>query len=139
MARKAKSPETSSKPKEVTQGKWWLSPDAPWGGFINIRVDEEQKEEFHVWCRDNPEQAWAHFDDALGQGMKSSLAYDRENECYIMTLTGALVEGSTERYCVTSRAGTLGDVIALSMWKHVELVHEKYGDLRANGRMNNWG
>jgi hypothetical protein len=139
MARPKKTSATLSTSQQTKVGKWQAEKDAPWGGFINIRVDEEQKEQFHQWCAENPEEGWRITDDLLAQGMKVGFAYDTENECYIMTLTGTLVEGSTERYCVTSRAGTLGDVIALSAWKHVVLVAGAYGDLRANGRLNNWG
>lgn len=139
MPRKAKTPEYMQEPAKLPQGKYWLPSDNPWGGFINIRIDEAQKAEFHLWCEANPDEGWRILTDVLGQGMKVTLAYDNENECYILSFLGALVEGSTERYCVTSRTGTLGDVIALAGWKHEVLVAGRYGDLRSTGRMNNWG
>lgn len=139
MPRSKKLAAVSSNSVLPKHGKFWLAGDAPWGGFINVRVDQEQKEEFEAWCSVNPDQGWVILTDVLNEGMKVGFAYDAENECYIITFTGALVYNSTERYCVTSRAGTIGETIALAGWKHAVLIAGNYGDLRANGRLSSWG
>lgn len=139
MPRSKKPASAPPKQEKPDDQPFWLASDAPWGGFINVKVDDEQKEEFHLWCAENPDEGWRILDDLLGKGMKVGLSWDMENECYILTFTGALVANSTERYCTTNRAGTLGEVVALSSWKHSVLVAGNYGDLKANGRMRNWG
>lgn len=139
MSRSKKAASPQQEPVEIKQGKWWLAQDAPWGGFINVRVDDEQKADYEVWLGEHPNECWVMLEDLLGEGMKVGFAYDRENECFILTFTGALVKGSTERYCLTTRAGTFGDVVALATWKHFQLLKEEYGSLKANGRKMSWG
>lgn len=139
MPRKKKNtpvPET----KQVEQGVYWLPNDAAWGGFINIRLDEEQKSSFLAWFAATPEAIHPLLDDVLIEGMKVAFAYDRENQCYIVTFTGALVSNSNERYCATSRAGTLTECLGLACWKHFYLADGDYGNFKPKtGQMNNWG
>lgn len=140
MARKPKSRSPQQDPPPVEQGKFWLPSDAEWGGFINIRLDDQQKDEFRTWEDTVSESVLPSLDDLLGEGIKFALSYDRENQCYIATLTGALVVGSNERYCVTTRAGGMFEVIALAMFKHYVLAKEDYGEYKPrSGRFDNWG
>lgn len=48
MARKRKSPVAPPE-KHVPDQQYDIPGDAPWGGFINIRLDEEQRTEFYNW------------------------------------------------------------------------------------------
>lgn len=140
MPRKSKSiPDLDTPEKTVKQGIFWLPNDAPWGGFINVSLNEGDKAAFHLWYDQNADAVAHMLDDLLAEGMKYSVAYDRENECYITTLTGGLVQGANLRCAVTSRAGTWGDADALTVWKHFILCAGNYGDLLATGRKRNWG
>lgn len=139
MARKAKGASNAPKAK-VEQGIYWLPNEAAWGGFINIRLDDEQKSSFLAWFEDNSSTVSGYVDDVLAEGMKVSLAYDRENQCYIATFTGALVSGSNERYVATSRAGTLNECLGLAVWKHFYLADGDYGNFKPkNSTMMSWG
>lgn len=139
MPRKKKSSPLTDE-KQISQGVYWLPNDAAWGGFINIRLDEEQKSSFFAWFADAGVTVHQLLDDALSEGMKVAFAYDRENQCYIVTFTGALVSNSNERYCATSRAGTLIECLGLSVWKHYYLADGDYGNFKPKtGQMNNWG
>jgi len=131
---KLDTPETN-----VKQGKFWCTADAPWGGFINVSVSDAEKEQFQEWRVENQQHVTEQLDDLIGEGMKYGVAYDRENQCYIVTLTGALIEKSNLRCCVTSRAGTWAECDALSVWKHYILCDGNYGDLLTTGRKRNWG
>lgn len=130
MARKVKSssPQVDTPDKNVPQGKYWLPPEAKWGGFINIRLSDEQKEEFRVWLAEYGQHVAGYLDDALSEGIKFGAAADRENACFVVTFTGALVDGSNERYCCTSRNDTLNSAIALAVWKHEVLAGGDYGN-----------
>jgi len=140
MPRKTKSvPSLDTPDKTVEQGKFWLPNDAPWGGFINVSITDAEKEEFHVWYDENAQHINGFLDDLINEGMKYGAAYDRENECVIITLTGGLVEKANLRCCVTSRAGNWADANALAVWKHFILCAGNYGDLLATGRKRNWG
>lgn len=128
MARKRKSPVAPPE-KHVPDQQYDIPGDAPWGGFINIRLDDEQRTEFYNWLEPNTVHFPAMFDDMLGEGVKASFSFDAEHDCYICSVTGALVGFSPDtRYASTSRASTLNEVIALTVWKHFELCRGDYGN-----------
>lgn len=140
MPRKRSStPSLDTPEKSVQQGIYWLDNDAPWGGFINVSVNDAEKTAFHEWYDENTENVNPMLDELLAEGMKYGVAYDRENECYIVTFTGGLVEKANLRCCVTSRAGTWADCNALAVWKHFILCAGNYGDLLSTGRKRSWG
>ena len=140
MARSKKtSPSVDTPEKNVTQGKFWLSNDAPWGGFINVAITDSEKDEFLGWLVEHKGEVPSMLDDLIAEGMKYGIAYDRENQCYIVTFTGALIEKSNVRCCVTTRAGTWAECDALAVWKHYILCAGDYGDLYASGRKRSWG
>lgn len=141
MPRKSKqsTPSLDTPEKVVKQGKWWLAADAPWFGFMNVNVTDAEKGEFHEWGQVNATHIQGYLDDLVGEGMKYSAAWDAENECYIVTFTGALVPGVNVRCATTSRAGTWFEANALAVWKHYILMKEDYTDLMASGRKRSWG
>lgn len=139
MARKKRTHEPEQSP-QTAQGIYWLPSDAAWGGFVNIRLDDSQREAFGFWFGENASRVAQFLDEILGEGMKVGLSYDRENQCYIATFTGALVGNSNERYCATSRAGTLNECLGLAVWKHIFLTQGDYGNFRpANSTFMSWG
>jgi len=139
MARKKKEQVADEKPS-VDQGFYWTPNDAVWGGFINIRLDDEQKAAFHEWFSDNADTVTRMVDDVAIEGMKVGFSYDRENQCYIATFTGALVGGSNERYVVTSRAGTLVECLGLAVWKHFYIANGDYGNFKPrSSTLMSWG
>jgi len=136
--KKSTTAPATAEPTE--QGIYWLPNEAAWGGFINVRLDDEQKQAFLAWLADNHQTVHVLLDDVLGQGMKVGFGYDRENRCYIVTFTGALVGGSNERYCATSRAGTLTECLGLAAWKHFYLCDGDYGNFKPRtSSMMSWG
>lgn len=140
MSRKTKStPALDTPEQEVKQGKFWLANDAPWYGFINVTPNESEKEEFQSWYVENSQHVNSMLDDLLSEGMKYGCSFDRENDCYVATLTGGLIEKANIRACVTTRAGTWADVNALAVWKHYILCAGNYDDLLTTGRKRNWG
>ncbi len=140
MARKSKSSPQNKSTNENKQ-QYHLDSDAPWGGFINMRLDDDQRAEFYSWLEANTAHYPAAFDDMLGAGCKISFAYDYEHQCYICTVMGALVGSApADRFASTSRAGTLNEVIALTVWKHVELTGGDYGNYRPkDSQFMSWG
>lgn len=139
MARKKKGSSDDAK-ASVEQGIYWTPNEAVWGGFINIRLDDEQKSSFHAWFEDNSPTVAGYVDDVLAEGMKVGISYDRENQCYIATFTGALVGNSNERYVATSRAGTLNECLGLAVWKHFIVANGDYGNFKPKtSTMMSWG
>lgn len=121
--------------------KYNLPNDAPWGGFVNIKLSDEQKDEFFTWVDANVKHYPGMFTDMLGDGLKVSFSFDAVHDCFICSIMGALM-GSTpgSRFCSTSRAGTLAEVTALTVWKHYVLAQGDYGNYRPkDSTFMNWG
>jgi len=133
--RKAKATPT---PK-VQHGIYYCDAEAVWGGFINIRLDDEQKAQFYAWLEGNSQFISGYIEDLLGEEAKITIVYDIANQCYVVTVAGTLVGGSTERYVSSSRAATLPETLALTAWKHFVLAEGDYGNYRTNGSMLSWG
>lgn len=123
-----------------TQHLFRLDENAQWGGFINIRLSDDNKADFSTWYDENAGQAGLLLDDLLGQGMKVAFSFDAENSCYICTFTGKLLASSGDRFCMTTRAGRLEEVIALACWKHFSLAKGDYDNFRPKtGNFSSWG
>ena len=133
-----RKPKTPSVPV-ASRGVYYCHSEAVWGGFINVRLDDEQKAEFYTWLDGNSQHVSGYVDDLLAEEAKVTLAFDRENDCYLVTVSGALVGGSTERYVSSSRAATLPETLALTVWNHFVLADGDYGNYRTNGTMMKWG
>lgn len=135
MPRKSStSPAIDTPQKNVEQGKYWLPQDAGWGGFINVRLNDKQREAFHAWEAANVVHIGAYYEDHLSEGIKFGASYDRENECFIVTYTGKLVGISGDRFSCTSRAGTLGQALALAVYKHEVMAEGDYIRFGSGGK-----
>lgn len=140
MPRKPKSNGTAQTPHEIDRGVFYCPSDANWGGFINVRLSDDDKSVFESWRDQNHGETARMLDDLLGQGMKVSFSYDHENDCYICSFMGRLTSVSKDRLCTVTRAGSLAEVIDLSVWKHYVVAGGDYGDfMPRSGTFAHWG
>lgn len=116
MPRSRSKPKTTEK-QPVEQGRYYTYADAEWGGFINLKLTAEDLASFDLWFAATSARHGQQLDDLLGEGMKFGLSYDRENQSYVATLTGSPTGSPTMRSVMTSRAGTVNEVIGLTLWK----------------------
>lgn len=127
MARKPKSSDFPSQtPEHKERPKYAVKDEAVWGGFVNIRLNDDHKKAFEAWYGSNSVYVWQAFEDILGQGMKVAFGYDPDNQCCIVTFTGRLLTLADDRRCVTSRHATPELALALAVWKHTELARGVY-------------
>lgn len=114
--------------------------DAAWGGFLNVRLTDEQKAQFDEWRASVGAQFWSSLADIVAEGMKLSLVYDAENECFVATFTGALTGSPKFREASSSRAGTWEEAVALMVFKHEVLAVNGWGDFRPKSKtFMSWG
>jgi len=127
MPRKTNNKGSEVEPVEISALRRYVcAPEATWGGFINIRINDKQREDFHDWEAANAAHVAGYFEDHLSEGMKISFAYDDENQAFIVTYTGRLVNMVGMRYAVSSRAGTVTQAMALAAYKHEVLAEGDY-------------
>jgi hypothetical protein len=101
--------------------------EVPWGGFIDIRLTEEMKQEFARWLNAEPSAVWEEFVETLGQGLKFSLSWDKENECFVASFVGSSGSLSGWRYALTARSDIWEKAIHLLVFKHVVLLEKDWG------------
>lgn len=131
MPRKANDMRKLSNAKEI-----------PWGGFIEIRMTDEEKEAFYLYEKESVADMWVSFVEALGAGLKFGMSYDLAGDFYTATFTGHgfVLIGLDERYCMTARAPEWQQAIALIVYKHTVLAQMDWsGFMPKTGRMANFG
>jgi len=101
-----------------------------WGGFVQVSIDEAHRNEFDMWLSETGEAVYRELSDALGTGLKLTLSYDGANQCYIASLTGRPdIQGERAfTCCLSARAGTFEESIAVLIYKHASLLHYDWWD-----------
>lgn len=106
-----------------------------WGGFVQISLDESDRERYDVWVSENPNAMWPLLIDSLAEGLKLTVVWDGANECFIATFTGR-PDPMGKMEFTTSLSARNSDFIAtltLLVYKHVELCGEDWTDWLING------
>ena len=140
MPRSKAKPRSQERPDVHAGQRYWAESDAVWGGYLDLRLSDDDKVKFDVWYGDN-ESSWAGMlSDTLVDGMSFSVKFDIENSCFLASFVGAGVTGSNERYCLTARAGSWPDAAALLVYKHCVLMGGVWDDFKpSNSRLKSWG
>jgi len=133
MVARKKTPPAPPQDPEQLEFSYLTDEGALWGGFINIRLSDEQKAAYHEWANHNDGDVPGLFVDLLGYGMKIGFSYDGENQCFVCTLTGRLCQSLPDRFVMTTRAGTYFDVLCLAVWKHYFLARGDYDNFQPRG------
>lgn len=137
---RGKKPASNPAPPATVAQPYYCDPKADWGGFINIRLTDEHKAAFEAWLPENKNNVVPALEDLAARGMKIAFSYDAENEATVVTFTGNLTSGKPDRWCVTTRAGSLAECLALAVWKHYVVAGEVYDDyLPKTGSLKRWG
>lgn len=117
-----------------------LEPD--WGGFIDVRISDQDKADFDVWATDNSGTMWGDFQDLLAVGFKFSLSYDPDGDFYLATFTaaGQDIIGIDLRCCLTARAPEWEVALHLLLFKHYVMAKGNWGSYHVkSGTFKNFG
>jgi len=106
---------------------------AAWGGWINIHLDETQKQAAQDWMEENSQHGGEMLGEIIGAGVKMTVAYDMEHDCWICSFTGALSLEDDARYTCTTRAGSMVDATLLATYKHVFVAKGDYTKFISSG------
>lgn len=129
-AKRNHSPETNPEPYAPRSA----ASDAEWGGFINIRLTDEQKDAARSWIESEAKSILSWLTDELWVGFKLSVTADVANNCFIATFTGTPYEGSKLRCSLSARGSTWFEAVGLLMYKQVILSERNWGQYRTDGR-----
>lgn len=107
-----------------------IQKDDEWGGFVQVSIDEAHRDEYDLWLSETGGAVYRELDDALGSGLKFTLAFDGANQCYIASLTGRPDTDGVRAFtcCLSARGGTFEEAIAVLIYKHCSLLHCDWWD-----------
>lgn len=120
------SPSKSLQPRAVPAS-------ADWGGYINIRLTDEEKDDARSWIAEHQTEIFKYLTDDTWEGLKFSLSADVENQSFVATYTGAGWVGSKLRCALSARAGTWFEALGLLVYKHHVLASGDWGQYKTNG------
>jgi hypothetical protein len=105
-----------------------------WAGFIQVSIKDSERQEFDLWVSENGPRTWRELDDALGVGLKLTVAFDGGNDCYIASLTGRpdIVGSVAWVCCLSGRGGTLEEAVNVVIYKHVALLNRDWYEIANN-------
>lgn len=120
--------------------KYYAAPDAIWGGYVDLKLDPERKAEFDDWYLAPTFDRQKLLQGLLVDGLAFSVKFDASSSAFLATFTGAGVEGSNERYCLTARSGDLDEATGLLLYKHQVLLEGWWGGILVKtGKLRSWG
>lgn len=127
MPRAKRNGSKASKPDVNASRVYYCAPDAPWGGYVNLRLVEEEREDFDNWAAEEAANLGGFLETALIDGLKLTVSYDAENSAYVATFTGAGCHGDKSRFCLTARSSVMTEAINLLCYKHYVLLDGDWG------------
>lgn len=105
--------------------------------FINWTLNNAEKEQFAEWYKENAATAFDDLQGLLASGYKVSISHDVSNDCSIATLTCKEPTDPNYGYCLTSRASTGWEAMAICLFKTFELAKDY--EWPKEVRTNNYG
>lgn len=138
MANRKQNPVSQSVPRPVNQ--IMKEPELEWGGFIDLRLNSDEKAAVEQWGAAFDGEIWAWVLDAVGKGLKFGLSFDRPNNTFVASFNGQGALTIQKRFSLTSRAGSADEAIKLLAYKHFVLLREDWGNFKPSGsNIPNWG
>ncbi len=105
--------------------------------FAQIRLTEQQAEEFHAWITELKPDFFEHAREFALHGYKFSLTYDEANTCFIASYTQKASGHVHTGVTVSSRSDDWEEAFWLTVYKISVMFPEK--PLPTEQRKNNWG
>lgn len=127
---RAKKNETAETPKDPSRKSSTELREVEWGGFINLRLSERQKDDFKAWFADNNTFVTDKLAEMLIDGGKLSFSFSRDNDTFSCTLTGMLLRSSDKRYGTSAYARDWWTAAALLVYKHYVVAETNWDDFR---------
>lgn len=136
--KKSRSPR--NEPAVPVTPEFYAPNDASWGGFINVTLTEADRDKFYEYLESGAIDPLTCLAELVDEGLKVGISYDFQDACYVLSMTGALLDVGGSRWCVTSRSPVLAECVILAFWKHFIFCERSYGDIYAvTGRKRTWG
>lgn len=90
--------------------------------FANVHLSAEDKAAFQKWWAHDEIDVTEQLSVCVSAGQKVTLSYSSEKNMYICSITCRVEGHVNENWCVTSRAGTFEQVIAVALFKYFVIL-----------------
>lgn len=126
---------------DVNAGRrYYTSADAPWGGFVDLRLSEGERGDYDAWLQADAPAIWEEVGVGLVDGLSLSVKYDAQNECFTASLLGKGFGSSPDRHCLVARGATWSEAVSLAWYKHSVLMDGDWSAyLSKTGGLNKFG
>jgi len=128
-----------SKPEQTSYispiGRRKTQKDDEWAGFAQVNVGDIDKEKFEDWLSSIGDRWWPQLQDELAAGLKLTLVWDGQNDCFIASLTGRPDNDGQSPWtaCLSARSADMFQSLALLTYKHLELTGGDWTEWLING------
>jgi len=102
-------------------------------GYIEVRLDEEQKKEFADWLKKNPDVD-AVVDKCAESGYRMSMAYDDYNSAFMCSLTTKDAQSTNAGWVLVGRGKTCSRALLQVLFKHLIVTQEQWVNFRQSSR-----
>lgn len=115
-----------------------LLQDREWKGFVNLKLNEEQKALFLSWDV-HDDDVWLLFTGLLTEGYKISSSYNGQNSTYNVLLTCNNPSSPNAGFGLSAYSPNWYNAVRLALFKH-EVIFQGVWDLKkAQSPDDNWG
>lgn len=106
----------SKKPKRNTS-------NFPQTEFVNLKLNKKQAAEFEDWKNGDAGKISTRVVEFIADGNKTSISYDFDNECFIVSSTCKAEGHANENRCMTSRSEDWYEALLMNVFKNDVVLH----------------
>ena len=116
------------------------TPQLDWGGWIDIQVTQDMKEQFDIWARERQDLMSSGVADVVGTGLKLTLSYDTGHNTFVASLNGEGNSRVHKRFTLTARSSDWWEAVCLLLYKHGILLKGDWANYKPKERYDiTWG
>lgn len=96
-----------------------------WKGFVDVKLTGSEKENYAAWDVHDGD-LWVLLVDAIVAGHKLSVTYNKQNDQFVASLTGAATAGNSAGYTLSAFAHVWYEALRVLMFKHVVILGQDW-------------
>lgn len=105
--------------------------------FVQIRLAGAQIDGFTKWMERKESEIALDVAAFMSNGHKTSITWDNENKCWIVSATCKEENSKNYNYCLSSRSGEWWEALCMNVYKNDVICNG--GSWSAKQENNNWG
>jgi hypothetical protein len=105
--------------------------------FSTCKLSASDKKAFETWAKDQGDDFFlVAYPDLLQSGIKCSMSYDADNDCFIFSMTDRNPSSANHNVCMVSRSDSHEEAMLLGIYKHLVICDDGSWPVAGD---DNWG